>query len=176
MEYYYEEKPHFAKRMLWFVVNRTIFRLCSFGAAAPLGRSLLRAFGAKMGFRSMVYGTANVFAPWNLVVEDHSCIGPHVNVYSKDKIVVRHHSIVSQGTFLCTASHDYTSPDHTLITRPIEIGPNAWIAADAFISMDVRIGEGVVVGARAVVSKNVEPWTVVGGNPACFIKKRVMKK
>lgn len=175
MEYYREKKPHFTKRILWFAVNRTLFRLCSFGAAASIGRSLLRLFGAKMGHRSMVYGTANVFAPWNLVVEDHSCIGPHVNVYNKAKIIVHDHCVVSQGVFLCTASHDYASHDHALITKPIEIGSNAWIAADAFVGMGVCIGNGAVVGARAVVFKDVESWTVVGGNPACFIKKRVMK-
>lgn len=176
MEYYHEVKPHFLKRISWFFVNRTIFRLCSFGASAPVGRFLLRMFGAKMGFRSMVYGTANVFAPWNLVVEDHSCIGPHVNVYNKDKIIVHDHSIVSQGAYLCTASHDYTDVDHPLITKPIEIGPNVWIAAEAFVGMGVKIGEGSVVGARAAVFKDIEPRSVVGGNPATVIKKRVIRK
>lgn len=176
MEYYHEAKPHFLKRILWFVVNRTIFRLCSFGKSAPVGRALLCLFGAKMGYRSMVYGTANVFAPWNLVVEDHSCIGPHVNVYNKDMIIVHDHSIVSQGAYLCSASHDYTDSSHPLITKPIIIGSNVWIAADAFVGMGVEIGEGAIVGARAAIFKNVEPWSVVGGNPARFIKKRVIRK
>ena len=176
MEYYHEVKPHYLKRILWFAVNRTIFRLCSFGKAAPAGRFLLRMFGAKMGFRSMVYGTADVFAPWNLVLEDHSCIGPHVKVYNKDKIIIHDHSIVSQGAYLCTASHDYTDPAHPLVTEPIHIGPNVWIAADAFVGMGVTIGEGSVVGACAAVFKDVDPWSVVGGNPARFIKKRVIKQ
>ena len=50
----------------------------------------------------------------------------------------------------------------------------SWVAARAFIGMGVTIGEGAVVGACAAVFKNVEPWTVVGGNPAKFIKKRVI--
>ena len=50
----------------------------------------------------------------------------------------------------------------------------SWVAAWAFVGMGVTIGEGAVVGACAVVFKNVEPWTVVGGNPAKFIKKRVI--
>ncbi len=176
MEYYHEEKPHFFKRIMWFAVNRTIFRLCSFGKVAPIGRALLRLFGAKMGYRSMVYGTANVFAPWNLVLEDHSCVGPHVNVYNKGKIIIHDHSIVSQGAYLCSASHDYTDSNHPLIVKPIEIDSNVWVAADAFIGMGVKIGEGAVVGARAAVFKDVEPWTVVGGNPAKFIKKRELRK
>ena len=55
------------------------------------------------------------------------------------------------------------------------IEDQAWVAADAFVGMGVRIGQGAVVGARTAVFKNVEPWTVVGGNPAKFIKKRIIK-
>jgi putative colanic acid biosynthesis acetyltransferase WcaF len=60
--------------------------------------------------------------------------------------------------------------------KPIVVADKAWVAADAFIGMGVTIGEGAVVGARAAVFKDVEPWTVVGGNPAQFIKKRVIKE
>ena len=59
--------------------------------------------------------------------------------------------------------------------KPIVIEAQAWVAADAFVGMGVTIGEGAVVGARAAVFKDVEPWTVVGGNPAKFIKNRVIK-
>ena len=51
----------------------------------------------------------------------------------------------------------------------------AWVAAEAFVGPGVTIGEGAVVGARAAVFKNVTPWTVVGGNPAKYIKDRVIK-
>jgi putative colanic acid biosynthesis acetyltransferase WcaF len=59
-----------------------------------------------------------------------------------------------------------------LLKPPIVIRDAAWICADAFIGPDVTIGEGAVVGARAVVVKDVEPWTVVAGNPARTIKRR----
>lgn len=62
-----------------------------------------------------------------------------------------------------------------LITAPIVIEDQAWVAAGTFIGMGVTIGQGAVVGARAAVFKSVEPWTVVGGNPAKFIKKWVIK-
>ena len=61
-----------------------------------------------------------------------------------------------------------------MITAPILIEDQAWIAADAFVGMGVTIGQGAVVGARAAVFKNVEPWMIVGGNPAKPIKKRVI--
>ena len=93
-----------------------------------------------------------------------------------DKISIGANTTVSQGAFLCTASHDITDPLNTLITAPIVIEDQAWIGAKAFVGMGVTIGEGAVVGARAAVFKDVEPWTVVGGNPARFIKKRTIKE
>ena len=57
-----------------------------------------------------------------------------------------------------------------LIKHPIIVGDDAWVCADAFVGPGVEIGEGAIVGARAAVFENVESWTVVGGNPARFIK------
>jgi maltose O-acetyltransferase len=53
----------------------------------------------------------------------------------------------------------------------ITIDPDAWIGTGAVILPNVTIGEGAVVGANSVVIKNVEPYTVVGGVPAHFIKQ-----
>lgn len=93
-----------------------------------------------------------------------------------DVIHIGANTTVSQGAFLCTASHDITNSLNLLITAPIVIEDQAWVAADAFVGMGVTIGQGAVVGARAAVFKNVEPWTVVGGNPAKFIKRRIVKE
>lgn len=106
---------------------------------------------------------------------EYSCMDSYVDCYNVDMIKIGAHSTVSQKTFLCTASHDITNSKHPLITAPLIIEDQVWIAADAFISMGLTIGQGAVVGARAVVVKDVESWTVVGGNPAKFIKKREIK-
>lgn len=79
---------------------------------------------------------------------------------------------MSQGAYLCTASHDITNPLNPLITAPIVIEDQSWIGARGFVGMGVTIGQGAVVGATASVYKNVAPWTVVGGNPAKYIKDR----
>ena len=83
---------------------------------------------------------------------------------------------VSQGVKLCTASHDISSKIMELTYEPITIGANAWVAGWSIILPGVTIGEGAVVAAGAVVTKDVEPWTVVGGNPAKLIKKRELKE
>jgi len=59
-----------------------------------------------------------------------------------------------------------------LISEPITIGAGAWVAAGAFVGPGVTIGEGAVVGARAAVFRNVDPWTIVAGNPAKFLRFR----
>ena len=55
------------------------------------------------------------------------------------------------------------------------IGDRAWVCAEVFVGQGATVGEGAVCAARAVVIKDVEPWTMVGGNPAKFIKKRKIK-
>lgn len=55
--------------------------------------------------------------------------------------------------------------------KPIKVGDFAWIGFDAVILKGVTIGEGAIVGARSVVTRDVEPWTVVAGNPAHVVKR-----
>ncbi|MBR0457730.1 MAG: sugar O-acetyltransferase, partial [Victivallales bacterium] len=74
-----------------------------------------------------------------------------------------------------TASHDITKGNLPLVFAPIVMEDQVWIAADAFIGMGVTVHQGAVVGARASVFKDVDAWTVVGGNPAHFLKKRELQ-
>ncbi len=151
--------------------------------ARPIPRSLfnswklflLRLFGAKVHKKSVVYSSARIYMPWNLEMEEYSCIAPEVDCYNAALVKIGKHSTVSQKSYLCTATHDIEKSDNPLVTKPIIIEDQAWIAADVFIGPGVTIGQGAVVAARSVVVKDVEPWTVVGGNPAKFIKKRVIK-
>lgn len=77
---------------------------------------------------------------------------------------------------LCTAGHDITLKIMELTTDPIVIGANALVAGWSIVLPGVTIGEGAEVAAGAVVTKDVKPWTVVGGNPAQLIKKRELKE
>ncbi len=171
---YKEEKPHRVKRITWAIINATIFTIAYGRILWWFRRLLLISFGAKIDKQAYIYNTCKIFAPWLLTVK-RACIGPHTTLYNKAELYIGSDSVVSQGTFICTASHDISSKMLPLTTSPIIIRNNAWIAADAFVGMGVTIGEGAVVGARAAVFKDVEPWSVVGGNPAKFIKKRVIK-
>ena len=175
LPYYKEIKPHYSKRILWHIINKTLFRIIIGYKSRYLRNIILRLFGAKIPLYSMIYSSCDIFAPWNLEVGKHSCIGPNTRIYNKDRIIIGDHCVISQNSYLCTASHDIYDVNHTLVTAPIIIKNRAWIASDAYINMGVTIGEGAVVGARAAVFKDVAPWTVVGGNPAKYIKDRIIK-
>lgn len=172
---YKEEKPHFFKRLVWMSLNATLFRIAVGRAFKWLRHGLLKAFGARIDRDAYIYPSCKVFMPWNLVC-GRACIGPKTEIYNKDRIVIGDDTVISQGCFLCTAGHDTGSLMLPLTTAPITISNKVWIAADSFVGMGVTIGEGAVVGARAAVFEDVEPWTVVGGNPAKFLKKRVLKE
>ena len=168
---YIEEKPHYAKMLVWRILNATLFPSLS----TLMRNMLLRKFGAKIGRGGIIYRSARIYAPWNLEVGDWTVIGPRVLIYNKAKIEIGDEVVVSQDVFLCTASHDISSTSLALVTKPITIGSIAWIAAKSIVLPGVVIGEGGVVGAGSVVTKNVEAWSVVGGNPARFIKHRAIE-
>lgn len=104
----------------------------------------------------------------------YACLGADVDCYTVAPIVLGGNVTVSQGAKLCTASHDITSPIMELTYAPIVIKANAWVAAWSIVLPGVTVGEGAVVGAGAVVSKDVAPWTIVVGNPAKVVKERVL--
>ena len=165
---YHEEKPQYWKMVFWRVTNMLVFPLLS----RKTRLRLLRAFGLKMENRAIVYRSARIYAPWNLVLQDGVVVGPRCEIYNKAQVIIGYKSVVSQDSYVCTASHDISRKDLALVVKPVEIKAYTWVASRAIIVPGVTIGEGAVVAAGAVVAKDVEPWTVVGGNPAKFIKKR----
>jgi putative colanic acid biosynthesis acetyltransferase WcaF len=161
-------------RWIWGVVHLALFR-SSPRVFHGWRRLLLRLFGASIGHGVRVYPSVRIWAPWNLQMHDHSCLGPDVDCYCVAPIRIGAHAVVSQYSYLCAASHDYTLASLPLISAPITIGDGAWVTADVFVGMGVTIGAGAVVGARAAVFNDVPAWTVVGGNPARFIKRRELR-
>ena len=167
-------RKHQLLRLLWGMVWNVFARPLPRSMGSGWKRFLLRLFGAKIHPTAVVYSSAKVYYPANLILERYACLASDVDCYNVAPIRIGANSTVSQGAYLCTASHDITNPLNPLITAPIVIEDQAWVAAGAFVGMGVTVGQGAVVGARAAVFKNVEPWTVVGGNPAKFIKKRII--
>ncbi|MGI9351902.1 MAG: putative colanic acid biosynthesis acetyltransferase [Rhizobiaceae bacterium] len=132
-------------------------------------RALLRLFKAKIGNDVHVYPTVRITIPWNLSIADGSAVGDRVILYALGPIALGRATTVSQNSHLCAGSHDYRRADRPLTKPPITIGDRVWICADAFVGPNVNIGDGAIVGARAVVIKDVTAQTIVAGNPAVEI-------
>lgn len=137
---------------------------------------LLRIFGARIGANVHIYPGARIWAPWNFVCGHNVGVADGVNIYSMAKIEVGNFVVISQGSHLCSGTHNYEHPGHPLVTRPILIGNNVWIAADVFVHPGVRIEDGVVVGARSVVTRDLPGWKVCFGHPCIPRFSRNYKK
>lgn len=163
------------KRLWWLAA----WNLCAKWMPYFLGNKwrvfILSRFGMRHEGHIGVYPSVKVWAPWNVTMGSWVAIDDAVNLYSADKINIGTKVAISREAFICTASHDITKPNRPLVTAPITICDGVWIGARAIILPGVTIGEGAVVAAGAVVTKNVAPFSVVGGNPAKFIKMREMK-
>lgn len=162
---------HRLLRALWIVVWAVFGRY----TPAPMHRwraCLLRLFGAQLGANARVHGSATIWYPPNLFMGDNALIGQRVICYSMAPIQIGRNAIISQDAHLCTGTHDIDDPSFQLQARPITIGADAWVAADAFVGPGVVIEEGAVLGARAVAFKDLPAWTVHVGNPARFVRER----
>jgi putative colanic acid biosynthesis acetyltransferase WcaF len=162
------------KRLIWNIFYIILFRPFSYNKFNNWRSFILKLFDAKIEKGAIIYASVRIWAPWNLEMGVNSCLGPKVDCYNQGKILIGNNTVISQKSYLCASTHDYTHPEFPLLCKPIVIGSQVWIAADSFIGPGVCIGEGAVIGARSAVFKDVQGWTVVGGNPAVFIKKRII--
>lgn len=137
---------------------------------------VLRIFGAKLGRGCHIYSRAIIWAPWNLEASDECGVADGAILYNQARITLGRRVVVSQGSHLCTGTHDYENSNFPLIAKPIAVGDQVWIAAECFVHPGVSIGEGAVIGARSVVTKDMPPWMVCVGNPCQPIKPRGFKK
>jgi putative colanic acid biosynthesis acetyltransferase WcaF len=134
--------------------------------------SLLRLFGATMGPHCHFYPASKVHSPWNLICADAVAAGDGVEIYNPAPMRLGSHAILSQGAYLCGATHDYDDPAFPLLAYQMEIGPYAWVCARASVCPGVNIGEGAVLGLASIAIKDLDPWTVYSGSPARRIKSR----
>ncbi len=163
------------RRALWEMLVKPLFRLMP-RRANGARIYLLRMMGAKIGHTCLIEAGVNILMPWNLELGDYAAIGRGTEILNFARVSVGAMTVVSQRSHLCAGSHDYTHPHFPLASRPITIGPECWIATEAFIGPGVTVGRGAVVGARSVAMKSLPEWTVCAGNPCQPIKPRVMKK
>lgn len=157
-------------RMLWAAVY-PLFRLSPrpFWAWRAM---MLRMFGANVGSNVHVYPTVRIMIPWNLTLGDFSAVGDRAILYALGPVSIGERATVSSYAYLCAGSHNWRDPSMPLTKPEITIGSDSWICTGAFIGPAVRVGDNSIIGACAVVVRNVEPGTLVAGNPAREVGRR----
>lgn len=163
------------KKKIWYIVWKMFISWLPRLGFNGWIRMVYRMFGSQIPCSSGVHPSANIYMPWNLKMGPYSTIASHVNILNAAPVIIGQNCVISERAYICCASHNIYSNVHEQTNAQIVMGDRSWICAEAFVGMGVTIGKGAVVGARAAVFKNVEPWMVVGGNPAKVIKKRVIK-
>ncbi len=138
-------------------------------------RLVLRAFGARVGQGARVHGSVRIWLPANLDLGCNCLIGPGAHLYNQGRISIGARAVVSQGAHICASTHDITDPYFQLVLRPVTIGDQAWIAAEAFIGPGVTVGDRAVVAARAALFENAAADGVYSGNPARLLKQRQLR-
>ena len=168
---YRQYLPNVLKRFAWYWVNIFIFQTSIF-PSYPLKRYFLRLFGAKVGVGVVVKPSVNIKYPWNLVIGNYSWIGEGVWIDSLGKIQIGEHVCVSQGVYLLTGNHDYTSSNFNLFIKPITLKDGCWIGAKAIVCPGVICDSHSVLSVGSVATKRLESYSIYQGNPAEFVKKR----
>jgi len=132
---------------------------------------VLRAWGAKLGARCHVYPGAVIWAPWQLALADDACIADGAEIYNVAEVSLGRRAVVSQGAYLCTASHDHRREDFPLTSAPIHLGDRAWVAARVIVLPGITIGDTAVAGAGSVVTCDIPAGCTAAGNPARIVRK-----
>jgi len=128
--------------------------------------------GVKIGKGSTIHMWANFFDPSRVEIGEDTIIGDHCFLDGRDKLKIGNHTDIASQVLIYNSEHDIEAEDFRAITAPVEIGDYVFIGPRAIILPGVKIGNGVIVAAGAVVTKDVEPFRIVGGVPAKEIKSR----
>lgn len=159
-------------RGLWAIVYSFFYRL----SPRPMLAwrvLLLRLFGAKMGAHCHFHRAARIWAPWNLRCGDRVCVADGAELYNPSPLIMGSHCIVSQGAYICGATHEYNDPAFRLVHFPMRLGPYSWICARAMVNPGVNVGAGAILALGSVATRDLEPLGIYAGIPARKVKERL---
>jgi putative colanic acid biosynthesis acetyltransferase WcaF len=126
-----------------------------------------------MGAACHFYPKSKVWAPWNLICEDRVSVADDAEIYNPSPIHFGSHAIVSQGAYICGATHLYNEPEFRLVSFPMRLGAYSWICARAAVNPGVNVGDGAILALGSVATKDLEPFGIYAGVPARKVKERL---
>jgi putative colanic acid biosynthesis acetyltransferase WcaF len=160
------------KRLSWMIASALFFQhALAFGSRWKV--VILRLFGASVGRGVVVKPRVNIKYPWFLVIGDNTWIGEGVWIDNIAQVQIGRNCCLSQGALLLTGNHNYRSEQFDLLLGPILLENGVWIGAKAIVCPNAYCKSHSVVLAGGVVSKQLESYSIYGGNPAVKIKERI---
>jgi putative colanic acid biosynthesis acetyltransferase WcaF len=155
----YDKGRGFPTQALWVAVSTLVFT--QVWCTNWLRCAILRGFGAQIGEGVLIRHRVNVHWPWKLSIGSNSWIGAGAELYNLADIVIGSDVCISQHAFLCTAGRDRRSPSFEFDNGPIVLQNGVWLGARTTVLRGVTIGSNSVVGATALVSRDVPPDSIV---------------
>jgi putative colanic acid biosynthesis acetyltransferase WcaF len=155
----YDKGRGFVAQLLWVVCSTLVFT--QVWCPNRLRCALLRLFGAQIGEGVLIKHRVDVQWPWKLSIGDNSWIGTGVELYNVEDITIGSDVCISQRVYLCTGSHDHTSPTFDYDNGPILIEDGVWVCAQSTVLRGVTIGANSVIGAASVVYRDIPPDSIV---------------
>ncbi|WP_298707956.1 WcaF family extracellular polysaccharide biosynthesis acetyltransferase [Chitinophaga sp.] len=163
------------KVLSWYFVNYWIFN-SSLPWPYGLKVKLLRMFGAKVGNGLVIKTKVRIKNPWRLTLGDNVWIGEDVWIDNLEDVSVGSNACISQGALLLTGNHDYTATDFPYRLGRIDVEEGAWGGAKSVVCPGVRLGSHAILTVNSVATRSIAPWEIHSGNPAAYVRDRVMKK
>jgi putative colanic acid biosynthesis acetyltransferase WcaF len=162
---YYVRRQFF--KFIWLTLARWTPRFLNSWRIA-----ILRMFGAQIAKGCIVYSDCTIWAPWNLIMHTGACIGPRVEVYNVGYTTLGVGALISQDAYICTASHDFRSPEFQLTFADVVIEERAWVCSRSIILPGVTVAAGSIIGAGCVASRSTEKEMIYAGNPMQVVGQR----
>ncbi|MCA9873670.1 MAG: acyltransferase [Ardenticatenaceae bacterium] len=159
-------------RLWYYSVGFLFLKIVGYVPSYNLRRWVYRLFGVRIGNKSHIYMGTEIRSPSNIQIGTGTSIGHGAILDGRGGLLIGNNVNFSTGVWIWTAEHVVNSGDFVVRREPVYIQDHVWCSARVTILPGVTIGEGAVVAAGAVVTKDVEPYTIVGGVPAKKIGER----
>ena len=135
-------------------------------------RFFYRLAGMKIGRGSAIHMGARFYDPKNIIIGEDSIVGERADLDGRDKLLIGNHVDIASEVMIYNSEHDVQSEDFPAVNSPVVIEDYVFIGPRAIILPGVKIGKGAVIGAGAVVTKDVDSMNIAGGVPAKLISER----
>ncbi len=160
---------HDIEKGLVYITNHIIARIIFSGWRLAWYR---RVMGLEIGTASSVLVDFKLSQRRNLVIGEHTVINNSCRFDNRFPITIGNNVSITYGTLILTKGHAIDAPDFHTVGAPVIIEDYVWVCANAILLPGVKIGRGAVVLTGSVVTEDVPPFHVVGGNPARFVRMR----